>query len=211
MDELSKIQSAKLKQPLSLGENLSKYDPPLPGDGEQHENGPVVPEQAGESVAGVPSLTHDESNNDRKLADSKPSVQPSIQPPTSQSRQKLHHSIGRRQRWGTDNGEDRSPIEDSVTEYDRDDIIRPPYRKRRGISTVTVATGRTASQRQTRPDRGDSSSRDARRSSRRPRRQGKRGAARPPPSRESTLERGSETDRAAAAAFEEWPLADAVF
>ncbi|RYP48549.1 hypothetical protein DL768_005588 [Monosporascus sp. mg162] len=51
--------------------------------------------------------------------------------------------------------------------------------------------------------------REAQRSSRRPKRHGKRGVAHPP-SRESTLERDIETDRAPAATFEEWPLRDAV-
>ncbi|KAK4233638.1 hypothetical protein C8A03DRAFT_19323 [Achaetomium macrosporum] len=133
-----------------------------------------------------------------------------MQPSASQARPILQHPIGRRRLCDADDGEDYCPTVGSDAEYsEKDDVVRPPRRKRRRVSTVTVTTGRTASQRQTRPDRGDSLSREARRSSRRPKRQGKRGAAHPPSSRESTLERDPEADRAAAATFEEWPLGNA--
>jgi hypothetical protein len=68
---------------------------------------------------------------------------------------------------------------------EKDDVVQPPPCKRRRVSTMSVATGGTASQQQTRPYCGDSSSREARRSSRRPKRYGERGAAHLP-SREST-------------------------
>lgn len=73
-----------------------------------------------------------------------------------------------------------------------------------------ATAGGTASQPQTCPYRGDSSSSEARRSGRRPGRQGKRGAAHPPSSRESTLERDAETDRAPATKFDQWPLRNVV-
>ncbi|KAL2024960.1 hypothetical protein VTK56DRAFT_3659 [Thermocarpiscus australiensis] len=134
-----------------------------------------------------------------------------MQPSASQTRPILQRRIGRRRLRDADDEEDYCPTVGSDAEHgEKDDAVRPPHRKHRRVSTVTVTTGRTASQRQTRPDRGDSSSREARRSSRRPKRQGKRGAARPPSPRESTLERDPETERAAAAMFEEWPLGNAV-
>jgi hypothetical protein len=68
---------------------------------------------------------------------------------------------------------------------EKDDVVQPPRRKRRRVITEALATGGTALQRLTRPDRGDSSSREAQGSSQRPKRQGKRDATRQPSSRES--------------------------
>ncbi|KAK3306820.1 uncharacterized protein B0T15DRAFT_552902 [Chaetomium strumarium] len=107
------------------------------------------------------------------------------------------------------------PTVDSDAEHsEKDDVVRPPHRKRRKVSAVTPATRGTASQRRTRPNRGEFSWREARGLSRRPKRQDKRGSTRPPSSREaaleSTLERDPETDRNAIAMFEEWPLGNAV-
>lgn len=67
---------------------------------------------------------------------------------------------------------------------DKDGIVQPPPHKRRRVSTMSVATGRTASQQQSRPYCSNSSSREARRSSQRLKRSSERGAAYPP-SRES--------------------------
>ena len=170
----------------------------VPGDREEQDNEDhtVVPSQAQESVAGSPRLSHDRGNNDRELANTEPYVQSSIQPSASQPRAHLQRSLGRRRHSDADDGEDYCATVGSNAEHsEKDDVVRPPRRKRRRVSAMTVATGGTASQRQTRPDRGDSSSREARGSSRRPKRQGKRGTTRPPSSRESTLERDPETDR----------------
>ena len=73
----------------------------------------------------------------------------------------------------------------------KDGVVLPPRRKRRRVSTMSVATGGTASQQQTRPYCGDSSSREARRSSRRPKRHGEHGCARRP-SRELTWDPSAE-------------------
>ncbi|KAL2263072.1 hypothetical protein VTK26DRAFT_8297 [Humicola hyalothermophila] len=216
-------QQTSASRPLSQGHehqdessqmgDRKQRDHLVPGDRKEQdkEGRAVVPPQAQESVAGIPRLSHDESNNDYELAGAEPSVRSSMQPSASQARPILQRPIGRRRLCDADDGEDYCPTVGSDAEHsEKDDVVWPPRRKRRRVSTVAVATGRTASQRQTRPDRGDSSSREARGSSRRPKRQGKRGAARPPSPRESTLERDPETDRAAAAMFEEWPLGNAV-
>lgn len=92
-------------------------------------------------------------------------------------------------------------------EGSEDEALRPPRRKRHRASAATHTAGGTAPQQQTYPYRSDSS-REARRLPRRPRRQ--RGATHPSLSRESTLERDTETDRTPAATFEEWPLGNAV-
>jgi hypothetical protein len=93
---------------------------------------------------------------------------------------------------------------DSDAEHsEKDDIVRPPPRKRRKVSPKTLATGGMISRRRTLPNRGDSSSREAGGSSRRPKRQGKRGTIRPPSSREATPEN-------AVATFREWPLGNAI-
>ncbi|KAK4141205.1 uncharacterized protein C8A04DRAFT_31178 [Dichotomopilus funicola] len=160
----------------------TQRDPLVPGDTKkQDEEGrTVVSPQAQESAAGIPRLSHDESNNDCELAGAEQSVQSSMQPSASQARPIPQHLIGRRRLCDADDGKDSCPTVDSDAEHsEKDDVVGPPCRKRRKVSTVTVATGRTASQRQTRPDYGDSSSREARRSSWRPKRQGKRGAAHP--------------------------------
>ncbi|KAL2188037.1 hypothetical protein L209DRAFT_777978 [Thermothelomyces heterothallicus CBS 203.75] len=187
-------------------------DPLVSGDREEQdkEGQAVVPSQAQETMADLPRLSHD-GNNDRELADAEPFAQSSIQPSASQPRAHVQRFLRRRRYRDTDDREDYYPTVGSDAEHDeKDDVVRPPRRKRRRVSTIIVAAGGTASQRRTRPDRGNSSSREARGSSQRPMRQGKPGTTCPTSSREPTLERGPETDGDAAATFEEWPLGNAV-
>jgi hypothetical protein len=100
--------------------------------------------------------------------------------------------------------EDYCPAVGSEAEHSDEDDVRRPLAKRRKVATVTVVTGGTDSQ-QTRSDRGNPSPKEARGVSRRPKRRGKRSTSRPSSLWETTLERDAETDRDAAATFEEWP------
>ncbi|KAK4456387.1 hypothetical protein QBC42DRAFT_143374, partial [Cladorrhinum samala] len=92
--------------------------------------------------------------------------------------------------------EDYCPSVCSDDEHNEDDIVRPPPHKRRSGDTMTIPTGGTASQQQTRLSCGDSS-KGVLRSSRHPRRQ--RGAAHPP----SSLEKDIEMARTPTTTFEE--------
>jgi hypothetical protein len=184
--------------------------PPVPDDrGEQDEEGPVVPPQAQESVAGIPRLSDDESNNDRELADAEPSVQPSMQSSASQDRAKLQHNIGGRRCCRTDDREDCGPIGDSVTEHGRDDITQLP-RKRRRISTSAPASRETMPKRQTLLQCASSRTRQAQRPTTQCPKRGRSQRSPPSPrsSGRSTLE--EERVEASVAKFEEWPLDDAV-
>jgi hypothetical protein len=96
--------------------DLEQRDPQVLGDrGERHEEGPVVPPQAQESVAGMPRLLDDESNNNRELTDAESSVQPFMEPFASEDRAKLQPDVGRRWYYGTDDREVCGSIDDSVT------------------------------------------------------------------------------------------------
>jgi hypothetical protein len=130
-----------------------------------------------------------------------------MQPPASQVGVKRQRDLGRHRHDSTDDGEDYCPGVYSDTEHSEDEAVRPPRRKRCRASAATHTAGGTAPQQQTRPDRGDSL-REAWRPPQRPRRQ--RSATHLSSSRELSLERDTETDRAPAATFEEWPLGDTV-
>ncbi|AEO56287.1 hypothetical protein MYCTH_2125251 [Thermothelomyces thermophilus ATCC 42464] len=92
-------------------------------------------------------ITVTSSNNDRELADAEPSVQPSVKLSASQDQAKLQHNIGRCQRRGTHDGEDRSPIDDGVTDQGRDDFTQLPRKRRKiSISTSTTATHKNSAQ-----------------------------------------------------------------
>jgi hypothetical protein len=116
-------------------------DSQLPGDrGEQGVGSPVARSQIRESGASISRLSEATSNNDdRVLADVGSSVQPSVQPSSSQDRIRLQHSSGRRPCSGTDVGENHRPVEDGV---------REPPRKRYKINTPDPAVGETAPKRQ---------------------------------------------------------------
>ncbi|KAK4107340.1 hypothetical protein N656DRAFT_849473 [Canariomyces notabilis] len=110
----------------------------LDDSGEQKDEGLFIPLQAEESVAGILRLPDDEGNNHGELADAELSVYPSIQSRASQDRAELHHNIVR-PTCSTDVEDSRSPINDSVREQSRDNAIPLP-RKRRRLSTSTIAT-----------------------------------------------------------------------
>jgi hypothetical protein len=187
--------------------DMAQHDPLVPGErGEQHEEGPVVPPQAQESVAGIPRLSDDKSNNNCELANAEPSVQPSIKPSASQDRAGLQHNGGRRRRYGTDDREVCGPI-DGVTEHGQDDVTQP--RKRRKISTSTRATRQTVPRPQTRLQCTNSQSSEAQRPTQRLKRHR---SQRNPPSQEPAGRWTSEEDTVEApiASFREWLLDDLV-
>jgi hypothetical protein len=123
-----------------------------------------------------------------------------MQPPAGQVGVKRRRDLGRHQHDSTDDKEDYCPSVCSDTEHSENEAVRPPRRKRRRASATTPAAAGTAPQQQTRPDRSDSS-KEARRPSRRPRRQ--HSATHLSSSRQPSLERDTETDRAPTATFEE--------
>ncbi|KXX76730.1 hypothetical protein MMYC01_209296 [Madurella mycetomatis] len=181
--------------------------PLVPDDGgEQNEEGPITPTQAKESLASIPRLSDDESNNDREVANAELSMQLSA----SQDRANLKHNIGRRRHCGPGDGEGSGPIEDSVTEHGRDGDITQPPRKRCRISTSTPTTRETVPKRQTRLRCTRPQSRQAQRpATKRPeRRRSQRGLPSPRSPGSSALE--EETVEAPVEMFEEWPLDGAV-
>ncbi|KAL2166220.1 hypothetical protein VTG60DRAFT_3108 [Thermothelomyces hinnuleus] len=113
--------------------------------------------------ASILRLSEDGSNNDHELAIAEPSGQPCVQPSANQDRVKFQHDMGRRPRCGTDVKEDHSPVEDGVTEHGRENVIQLP-RKRRRISTPTLATCEMAPKRQAYRHRASSRSPRAQRS-----------------------------------------------
>jgi Na+-transporting methylmalonyl-CoA/oxaloacetate decarboxylase gamma subunit len=129
-------------------------------------------------------LPRDESNNDRELPDAEPCVQSFMQlsashPGITFSLLSVLVDIAMSMM-----GRIICPTVGSDAEHsEKDDVVQPPRRKRRRVSTEALATGGTALQRLIRPDRGDSSSREAQGSSQRPKRQGKRDTTRQPSSR----------------------------
>jgi hypothetical protein len=176
----------------NLEEDYRPAHPPVSDDrGEQREHGSVPP-QVQEGRASLPRVSN-ESNNERRKRRRPSNTAIATGGTASQPQARC------RRRRDADDGKDYRPGAhgDAERSEDDDDVVQSPRRKRSKASDTTVST---ASQRQTRPHRGDSS-RKARTLSQRPRRQ--RGAAHPPSSRESTLERDTETDRAPAATFEE--------
>ena len=98
----------------------------------------------------MPSLSGDESSNERELANTEPSMQPSA----SQERVNIQHNIGRRRRrrrCDTDDEEDYFPIVGSDTKQGKDeDAVRQPRGKRRKVNRSAPTTRRTAPKRQTR-------------------------------------------------------------
>ncbi|KAL2192718.1 hypothetical protein P885DRAFT_64660 [Corynascus similis CBS 632.67] len=144
----------------------------------------------------MPSLSGDESGNERELANTEPSMQPSV----SQERVNLQHNIGRRRRrrrrrCDTDDEEDCSPVVGSDAKQGKDkDVVRP-------------LRGKRSPKRQTRPRCTNSPSLQAQRLP--PiqgpkRRQSQRSISKPQSSGGSALE--EETPEAAFASFKEWPL-----
>ncbi len=163
---------------------------PVPDDkGEQDKDSPVVPPPAQESRASIPWLSDYESNNERckrrRVSDT--AVKPGGTASHPQTRFRRHHNA--------DGGDNYHPNVHSNAEHSE------------GYNTAVTTSG-MASQRQTRPYRGDSSSEEAWRLPRRPRRQ--RGAAHPPSSRESTPESAAKADRATTTTFDQWPLRNVV-
>ncbi|KAK4095714.1 hypothetical protein N658DRAFT_490488 [Parathielavia hyrcaniae] len=81
----------------------------------------------------MPSLSGDESGNERELANTEPSIQPSA----SQERVNLQHNIGRRRRrCDTGDEEDCSPVVGSDAKQGKDkDVVQPPRGKRRRRSS----------------------------------------------------------------------------
>ncbi len=174
-----------------------------PDDGgeKNDEEGRAAPPPVRESVAGLPTLPDDGGNDDHEPA----GASPPVQPPADRDQANLQHIAGRcdattggmasqrdlscRRYDNTDDGEDYCPSVCSDAEHSGDDVVRPPRRKRRRVSTMTTAIGGTAQH----PSYGDSSSRRTRR---------QRGAAYPLSPRER--------DSTPAATFEELPLGDAV-
>ena len=71
-----------------------RHPPITDGREKQNKEGSVVPPQAQKGMGGIPRLLDDESNNERNLANTEPSIQPSA----SQDRANLQHEIGRRRR-----------------------------------------------------------------------------------------------------------------
>jgi hypothetical protein len=96
---------------------------------------PVATPQIRETGASIPRSSEAIGNNDRVLADVGSSVQPYVQPSTSQDCIRLQHSSGSRLCSGTDVREN--------------DGVREPPRKRRRISTPDPAVGEPAPKRQT--------------------------------------------------------------
>ena len=192
------------------GDSVQTSDPehrhPLVPDdgGEQDEESSVVPPQAQESRAGMPSLSGDESGNERELANTEPSMQPSA----SQERVNLQHNIGRRRRrrrCDTDDEEDCSPIVGSDAKQGKDeDVVRPLRGKRRRVNSSSApTTRRTAPKRQTRLHCTNSLSLQAQRPPTQgpKRRQSQRNISKPQSSGGPALE--EETDEAALASFED--------
>ncbi|KAK3694836.1 hypothetical protein B0T22DRAFT_507617 [Podospora appendiculata] len=188
--------------------DLEQCHPLVPDDrGEQDEDVSVVPPQAQEGRASIPRLSDDESNNDREVANTEPSMQPSA----SQERVNLQHNIGRRRRrrrCDTDEEEDCSPIVGSDAKQGKDkDVVRPPRRKRRMVNTSAPTTRRTSPKRQTRLRCTDSPSLQAQRpppTQGPKRRQSQRSISKLQSSGGSALE--EETLEAAFASYGEWPL-----
>ncbi len=218
-----------------------------------------MPPQAQEGRASIPRVPNDKGNNERRkrrrLSGTAIATGGTASKPQAYCRRRRDADDRKDYRPGTHSDVERSE-DDNV-------VIRSPRHKR---SKAIVTTVSTASRRQTRPNCGDSSSREARRCrtvggikpqlswristplfhlrdlaqserssdqqqeqpsepyqfgdilaqfssapfpaqwfnrrlSRRPRR--RRGTGHPPSSRDSTLERGTETDRTPAAMFEE--------
>ncbi len=147
VDPQQRSGSCRLSQRDHRGDSVQTSDPehrrPLVPDdgGEQNEDGSVVSPQAQESRAGMQSLSGDESSNERELANTEPSMQPT----TSQGWVNLQHNIGRRRRrrrrrrrCDTDDEEDCSPIVGSDAKQGKDeDVVRPPRGKRRRLIAIT--------------------------------------------------------------------------
>lgn len=153
----------------------------------------------------MPSLSGDQSGNDRELANSAPSMQT----PASQNQVNLQHNIGRRRRrCDTGNEEDCSPIVGSDAKQGKDeDVVRPPRGKRRRVNTSAPTTRRTAPKRQARLRRTSSQLQQTQRPppiQGSKSRQSQRGISKPQSSKGSALE--EETVETAFASFEEWPL-----
>ncbi|KAK4149038.1 hypothetical protein C8A00DRAFT_19234, partial [Chaetomidium leptoderma] len=130
-------------------EDRGPAHPPVPDDrGELEKGGPVVPPPAQKTRASIPRLSDNE---------------PSMQLSTSQNQVNLRRHISRRLQCNTDDGQNDYPMVGSDAEHsEKDDVAQPLPRKRRRVSTMSLATGGTASQQQTRPYCGDSSSKEAR-------------------------------------------------
>ncbi|KAK4150401.1 hypothetical protein C8A00DRAFT_18056 [Chaetomidium leptoderma] len=178
-----------------------EYRHPLVLDdrGEQDKESSVVPPQAQESRVGMPSLSGDESGNERDFANIESSMQPSAQ-----------HNIGRRRRrlrCDADDEDCRPIVESGAKQGKDEDLVRPPRRKRRRVNTSAPTTRRTAPKRQTRLRCTNSPSPQAQQpppTQGPKRRQSQRRISKPQPARGSALE--EETLGAAFASFEEWPL-----
>jgi hypothetical protein len=81
----------------------------------------------------MPSLPGDESDNERELANTEPSTQPS----GSQDQVNHRRNIGRRRRCDTNDEENCSPIAGSDAKQGKDeDIVRLPRGKRRRVNTL---------------------------------------------------------------------------
>lgn len=127
-------------------EDCHPHTHPSDDGGEQDKEGSVVPPQAQESRAHIPSLSGDQSDNERELANTEPSIQPSAR----QDQVRLHN-VGRRRRCDTDDEENCPPSIGSDAKQGKDeDVIRPPQGKRRRVNTSAATTRRTAPKRQAR-------------------------------------------------------------
>jgi hypothetical protein len=170
--------------------------------GDQDEEGSVVPPQAQESLASMPSLSVGESDNEYEPDSTKPSTQPPVQDQIN-----LQYNTGRRRRCDTADKDGCSPIVRSDAEQGKDeDVVRPPRRKRCRVNTSASLSLRRTPMRQTRLSRINSQSLQAPRLLTRDleRHQSQPSISNPRSSGGSALE--EETVKAAFANFEGWPL-----
>ncbi|KAK4159490.1 hypothetical protein QBC43DRAFT_129472 [Cladorrhinum sp. PSN259] len=186
----------------SFKEDHRHTHPPDDGE-EQDKEGSVVPPQAQENRANIPSLSSDKSDNERELTNTELSTQPSAR----HDQVNLQHKVSRRQRCDIDDEENSPPIVGSDAKQGKDeDVVRPPRGKRRKVDTSALTTRRIARTRQARPHCTNSHSRQAQRPpTQGPKRsQSQCNISKPQSSGGSALE--EETVKTAFANFEEWPL-----